>query len=193
MAVLTFPAITPTRATWGLKSITEAFTSPLNGTTQTSGRPGSRWKVTLDFENMDLTQAATLDGWLAGMDGMANRTSIYPHHRPGTGATCTVSGAGQVGTNLQVQGAASRVYQAGDFFSVNGELKMITVSTTAASSGLVTLSFSPMLRASPTSGANVVFTQPTAQMMLAQDEYAVTRVPGPLYENITIALMEVFQ
>ncbi|SMP71987.1 hypothetical protein [Noviherbaspirillum suwonense] len=193
MAILTFPSIIPTRATWGLKSITEAFTSPLNGTTQTSGRPGSRWKVTLEFESMNLSQGATLDGWLAGMDGMSNRTNIYPHHRPGTGATATVNGASQVGSTLNINCAANRVFAAGDFFSVNGELKMITASTVANGTGQATLAFSPMLRASPTSGSNVVFTQPTVQMMLAQDEYGVTRVPGPLYENITISMMEVFQ
>lgn len=192
MAILTFPAIIPTRATWGLKSITEVFTSPLNGTVQTSGRPGSRWKVTLDFENMNLAQAAALDGWLAGMDGMANRTYVYPHHRPGTGVTATVNGANQVGSTLNINCAANRAFAAGDFFTVNGELKMITAPTVANGSGQASLPFSPMLRASPISGSNVIFTQPTAQMMLAQNEYAVTRVPGPLYENISIALMEVF-
>ena len=142
---------------------------------------------------MDLAQAAALDGWLAGMDGMAGRTNIYPHHRPGTGAMATVNGASQVGSTLNINCAANRVFAAGDFFSVNGELKMITAPVVANGAGQAALSFSPMLRTSPFNGANVVFTQPTAQMMLAQDEYAVTRVPGPLYENITIALIEVFQ
>lgn len=192
MAIIAFPNITATRATWGLKSLTESFTSPLNGSTQTAGRPGARWKATLEFENMDLAQGAALDGWLAAMDGMANRTNIFPHHRPGTGATATVNGASQVGTTLNINCAANRVFAAGDFFSVNGEMKMITASTLANSSGQATLSFSPMLRASPISGSNVVFTQPTALMMLGQDEYAITRVPGPLYENISISLIEVF-
>lgn len=193
MAIITFPGVIPTSATWGLKSITETFTSPLNGSTQTVGRPGSRWKVTLDFNNMDLTQGAILDGWLAAMDGMANRTNLYPHHRPGTGATATVNGASQSGTTLNINCAANRVFAAGDFFSVNSELKMLTAPAVANGSGQVALQFSPMLRASPISGSNVVFTQPTAQMMVAQNEYAVTRVPGPLYQNISIALIEAFQ
>lgn len=194
MAILTFPAIIPTRVTWGLKSITESFTSPINGTTQTNGRPGARWKVTLEFENIEPAQSAALDGWLAGMDGMTNRTNLYPHHRPGTGLNANVNGAGQVGTVLNLSGvAANRVFNAGDYFSVNGEFKMVTQTVQATSGGLVALPFSPMLRASPTSGSSVVFTQPTALMMLAQDEYGITSKGGPYCETITVSLIEAFQ
>jgi hypothetical protein len=194
MSILTFPNIIPTRITWGIRSNTESFTSPLNGSTQTIGRPGSRWRITLEFSGMDLTQGAALDAWLVGMGGMTNRSSIYPYHRPGSGANASVNGASQVGTSLVINGAgANRTFAAGDFFSVNSELKMITAPATADGSGNVTLQFSPMLRASPISGSAVVFTKPTVLMMLEQNESAVSRVPGPLYDNITIALIEAFQ
>lgn len=191
MAIVALPAIIPTRSTWGLKSLTETFTSPLNGTVQTVGRPGARWKVTLEFNGMDLTQGATLEAWLASLDGMAGRCYLYPHHRPGTGAAATVNGAGQLGKSINLSCAPNRTFAAGDFFTVNNELKMVTAPATADGSGIVTLTFSPMLRTSPVSSSAVTFTKPQVLMMLAQDEYAVSRIPGPQYDNITVSMIEV--
>lgn len=349
MAIITFPAITPTRVTWGLKSLTETFTSPLNGATQTVGRPGARWRATLDFDNLSQDQGRELQAFLLAMDGMSNRVELHNHDRPGVGALpVLVNGAGQVGTSLNIKPALTqapelisngtfdadvagwsvantggtgyastlvatngeailtaqgtsggrwgipfntvpgrvyqasvsmrrvsgtggggiliansnalatanislantaasssstattqntrifnfratqavhylslyasvngdvfafdnasvketpgdRVFRAGDFFMVNGELKMVTrtvtapATTSATTNGYVALPFGPMLRASPISDALVTFEKPTALFMLAQDQYAMTRLPGDLYGNTSIELVEVFR
>lgn len=195
MAIITFPqAISPTKSTWGIKSNAEIFTSPLNGTVQTAGRLGSRWKATIDYPPMTLATGVAMEAFLAQMDGFSGRCYVTPHHRPGTGLNANVNGAGQVGTVLNLSGvAANRIFNAGDYFSVNGEFKMVTQTAQATSGGLVALSFMPMLRASPTNGAAVTFTNPTVQMMLSADEYLLTRAPGSIYEPMSISLIEVFQ
>lgn len=192
MTIYTFPAITPSKATWGMKSNTEKFSSPMNGTVQTVSRPGSRWRASLEFSGMTLAQGATFDAFLASLDGMAGRFYLPPHHRLGTGAACTVNGASQTGRILTITAAAGRAFAAGDYFSVNGEFKMVTVAATADGAGAINLQFSPALRAAPPNGATVTFAQPVTLMMLDSDEYSVVRVPGPLYETIVIACSEVF-
>lgn len=192
MAIITFPDIRPTVCTWGLRSNTESFTSPLNGAVQTAGRPGARWKATLEFGMLNLQQGRDLQAFLVAMDGMAGRCYLPNHDRPGAGANASVAGAGQVGTVLNVTGAANRVYLAGDYFIVNGEYKMLTATVTANASGAAALSFGPMLRASPANGATVTFTNPTPLMMLDQSEFSMPRISGPRYSAVTVPLIEVF-
>lgn len=194
MTILTFPStVLPTVCSWGLKSLTESFTSPLNNTVQTIGRPGSRWMATLDFGMLNLSQGRQLMGFLAALDGMAGRCYLPNHDRPGAGAAATVNGAGQLGTTIVLNGvAAYRQFLAGDYFSVNGEFKMVTVDTQADAGGNVTLPFAPMLRTSPTSGASVTFTNPTALMMLNQSEFVMPRISGPRYNQFSISFIEVF-
>ena len=194
MAIITFPSILPTVCEWGLRSLTESFTSPLNGATQTSGKPGSRWKATLQFGRLNLDQGRALQGFLVAMDGRTNRVNLINHDRPGTGANALVNGSSQIGTVLNLRsGGANRVYKAGDYFTVNNEFKMITQQAVADGTGNVAIAFGPMLRASPTDGATVVFTNPAAQMMLDQSEFVMPRLSGPQYGGITVPFIEVFQ
>ena len=194
MAIVTFPAtILPTVCSWGVRSITESFTSPLNGTVQTAERPGARWKASLEFGMLNLTQGRQLQGFLAAMDGNAGRCNLINHDRPGTGSNCTVVGGGQVGSALLMQSTSNRWFYAGDYFSVNGEFKMVTEDVQANGAGQATVKFSPMLRASPANAATVTFTSPTCQMMLDQSEFMMPRISGPRYSGVTVPLIEVFQ
>lgn len=194
MAIITFPGILPTVCEWGLRSLTETYTSPLNGSTQTFGKPGSRWRATLQFGMLNLQQGRDLQAFLVAMDGKSNRVNLINHDRPGTGANAAVNGASQVGTSLIINGGgAGRVYSAGDYFTVNGELKMVTQTVTADGLGAATLQFGPMLRVSPASTAPIVFSNPTCQMMLDQSEFTMPRISGPRYGGITVPFIEVFQ
>lgn len=193
MALITFPStVLPTVCNWGLSSLTESFTSPLNNSTQTIAKPGSRWKANLEFGMLNLQQGRDMMAFLVAMDGRANRCNLWNHDRPGTGASCTVNGTGQVGTTLVVATTAGRIFNAGDFFTVNGEFKMITQSITANGAGACTISFGPMLRASPISGSTLLFTSPAAQMMLDTTEFTMPRISGPRYSQFSVPFIEVF-
>lgn len=192
MAILTFPAITPAKSSWGLKSITETFTSPLNGAIQTAGRLGARWKATLDFYPLDATQSRLMEGFLTQVDGMAGRFYLPAHHRLGTGAACSVNGPNQVGSSLLITAAANRTFLIGDYFSVNGEFKVLTAAVTADAAGSVTIQFAPMLRVAPPSGTTLIFTQPTILAMLSTDEFSMSREPGALASGLSLACVEVF-
>jgi hypothetical protein len=181
MAILTFPNMTPTKVSWKLRSNTEKFTSPLNSSTQTTARPGSRWKATIEFDDMTLERAAILDAWLASLDGMAGRFYLWPQHRPGTAGVGTVSAV--TAKTISVNGLT---LAEGDFIEAGGELKMIT--STGNPMGIA-----PPWRHQPNLGAVVNATRPQSVFMLESDEYGVTRIPGLMYENIVISCVEVFQ
>jgi hypothetical protein len=194
MATLSFPALTATRATWGLTANTDKFTSPFTGTTQTIARPGARWSAVLEFASLTKIQAGLLDAFLASLEGQAGRFYLHPHHRPGTQSAGVVNGAGQTGKTLAVSGytPGNLIFRAGDFIEAGGELKMVTTAATANGSGLATLAITPAWRASPANGSAVAGTEPKATMMLASNAYAVTRVPGDLYDTIIVDCLEAF-
>ena len=98
-------------------------------------------------------------GFLQRLQGRVHSFFGYDanHRSPsGTiaGSTLLVNGASQTGTSLTDGAQASTtVLKAGDFFSVNNELKMVTVDATSDSSGDVTVNFVPSLRSSPSDNA----------------------------------------
>ena len=67
---------------------------------------------------------------------------------------------------------------AGDFFAVNGELKMVVADATADGAGEMTLTLEPPLRSSPADNAAITLSSPTATFMLASDEAKWNTQPG---------------
>ena len=67
-----------------------------------------------------------------------------------------------------------------------------TADATTNGSGQTTLQITPAWRSSPTNGGAVIGTNPTTTMMLASNDYSVTRLPGNLYESIVIDCVEAF-
>lgn len=181
MAILTFPEIDVAKVTWSLQSNTEKFTSPLNGSTQTTARPGSRWKATIETGPLKPEEAVVIDAWLASLDGMAGRFYLWPIHRPGSAGAGTV--AAVTAKTVSVNGI---VLQAGDFIEAGGELKMIAAAGNP-------LTISPPWRRQPAIGAIVNATKPKSVFMLESDEYGVVRLPRYRYDSIVISCVEVFQ
>lgn len=64
-------------AEWELRSNSASSRSPLTGATKTKSRPGSRWAVTLRYNNLNAASAAVMRGLIAALDGQANRCYIY--------------------------------------------------------------------------------------------------------------------
>lgn len=197
MLVLDWPTeLVPNKASWGLQSNTESFTSPLNRSVQTVERPGARWKVTLEFPPMPATTRGKLEAFLASLNGMAGRFNLWPHSRPGSPAySPTVGGAMSDFKVLPAAGfpVNTLVLRAGDFLSARGELKMVTDDVTSNGSGVASIPVSPAFRAAPTVGSAIVLNRPTALMMLSSDEYTVGVVPGLISDQVTIQAVEVLQ
>lgn len=196
MATLDWPAVlVPSKATWGLQSNTESFTSPLNRSAQTVERPGARWKVSLEFPPLKDPDLGRLEAFLAALNGMAGRFTIWPHGRPGNSVfTPLVNGAINDYKALPTKSwpASTLVLRAGDYLAVNGELKMVTDDVTSNASGLATIPVSPPFRRAPADNAAITLNKPRATMMLSADENSISTLPGRISDSVVIAMTEVF-
>ena len=93
--------------------------------------------------------------------------------------TPLVNGASQTGNTLTIDGCTvGTTLLAGDFFSVNSELKMVTADVTADGAGAMSITFEPPLRSSPADNAALTTTRPTARFMLQEDVQAWSTRPG---------------
>lgn len=196
MAVIDWPTyLKPSKATWGLQSNTESFTSPLNRSAQTVERPGARWKVTLEMPPMNNVDRGRLEAFLASLGGMAGRFTLWPHHRKGSSLySPLVNGAMTDFKSLPTKAwpASTLVLRAGDFLSAGGELKMVTADVTSDAGGLAAVPVAPAFRKAPSSNSAVTLDKPRATMMLSSDEYSVSVMPGMVSDTVVISAVEVF-
>lgn len=166
-------------ARWGLMTNTQRFVSPLSGQTQTLELTGARWAADYILQPMERDDAATWYAFLMDLGGSAGRFFGFdPINKTprGTisGSTLLVDGASQTGTTLNCDGAAlsTLVLKKGDYFEVNGELKVCTADCTSDGAGDITLTFKPSLRDSPADNAAVTIQDATCTMMLIDDQQA---------------------
>lgn len=199
MTILTWPVLTraaPRLVRWGLTSNTMSFSSPLSGAMQTLEMPGARWRCSFVMENLSDADAALLQALLVQLRGQANRLLLHNFARPTPRGTATgtplVNGASQTGVSLITDGwtAGITALRTGDFFGVNGELKMVTADAVADGSGNATISFEPPLRSSPADNAAITTNKPLAIFMLSSPDsgwdtqpYRISNVPLDLIEN----------
>ena len=161
---------------FGLENNNQVFESPLSNSIQVSELTGARWYATFNLPPMKKENSLEYIGFLQRLQGRVHSFFGYDanHRSPsGTiaGSTLLVNGASQTGTSLILDGAqaSTTVLKAGDFFSVNNELKMVTVDATSDSSGDVTVNFVPSLRSSPSDDAVITTTNPVCTMKLTGD------------------------
>jgi hypothetical protein len=200
MTTFAWPTLTrknPAQFDWSLASNTQTFASPLNGSIQTVEMPGARWKVAFTLDHLDAADSALLRAFLVKLRGQANRFTLHnlarPYPRGTGGGTPVVSGAGQTGASLTTSGwtISSTVLRAGDYFAVNGELKLVIADVTSNGSGVATVTFEPPLRGSPANGAALTVRAATATFMV--DDNAVRWVTTPpLLDAVSIAATEVW-
>ena len=158
---------------------TQKFISPLSGQTQTLELTGARWAADYIIKPQQLSDAGAWYAFLMELGGSAGRFYGFDpiNQTPRgtiTGSTLLVKGASQTGTTLNCDGAAlsTTVLVKGDYFEVNGELKVITADCTSDGSGDITLTFAPSLRSSPADNAPVTIENATCTMMLIDDQQA---------------------
>ena len=199
MTTLTWPTFiraTPRALDWSLVANTQTFGSPLSGSVQTVEMPGAKWKASFQLENLTESDAATFQAFLVQLRGKAGRFALFNFARSEPRGTQRgsplVKGASPTGTTLAIDGCtAAATLLAGDYFAVNGELKMVVADAAADGSGNMTLTFEPPLRASPADNAPLTLVQPTATFMLLSDESKWNTQPGR-FSSFPIDAIEVW-
>jgi len=183
---------------FGLQNNNQVFESPLSNSIQVSELTGARWYATFNLPPMKKDNALEYIGFLQRLQGRVHSFFGYDanHRSPsGTiaGSTLLVNGADQTGTSLILDGGANStlVLKAGDFFSVNNELKMVTANATTDSSGDVTVNFVPSLRSSPSNDASITTVNPVCTMKLMGDSTTYSINTSSIY-GISFSGVEVF-
>ena len=183
---------------FGLENNNQVFESPLSNSIQVSELTGARWYATFNLPPMKKDNALEYIGFLQRLQGRVHSFYGYDanHRSPsGTiaGSTLLVNGASQTGTSLVLDGGANStlVLKAGDFFSVNNELKMVTANATTDGSGDVTVNFVPSLRSSPSDDASITTTNPVCTMKLTGDSSTYSINTSSIY-GISFSGVEVF-
>lgn len=196
MTTIAFPTISrfPREVQFGIVWNTQVFSSPLRQSVSTIEIPGARWKTQFRLSDFEEADAALVQVFLMQLRGRVNRAAMYNiarrNPRGTIAGTPQVKGASQTGASLLIDGCTvGTTLLKGDFFAVNGELKMVVADATADGSGEMTVTFEPPLRASPDDNDAITTSQPTTLMMLESDEQMWNTKPG-VRTDFTISFIE---
>ncbi len=200
MPTLSMPAAPGFRASrFGLIANTQTFRSPLDGTVQTLELTGARWQANYELPPMTRAQAAAWTAFLTDLLGSAGRFYGFdPDARTPRGSALgspQVAGAGQSGKSLFVDGWSeleTGLLLPGDYFEVNGELKMVTAQVDSDSGSEALVTFTPPLRASPADNAPLTTGNPKATMMLVDDKQAIWNADRASVYGISFSAVEAF-
>ena len=165
-----------------LKSNVKAHVSPFTGTTQTVGWRGSRWALSMNFDNLSEWESRQLEAFMFGLDGMAGRAKLRDAGRNGVvpRGNPVVFGAAQLGTILATSGwqPEAKVLEVGDYLTVQDELKQVTKDAWSDINGRATIEFTPQLRNPTNNGAPVEVREPYGIFMLDANDNGVSRKPA---------------
>jgi hypothetical protein len=197
---ISMPSNKFTSASFYLETNTQTFTSPINRNIQRLNLGGSRWRASYSLPALNRLQWINWRAFFLQLDGMTNDFYGYDvdckYNLGSWGGTPLVKGASQTGSSLLIDGCPNNITNyamAGDYFTVNGELKQITANANSNGSGEVTLSFKPMLRNSPADNAAITFNPSMCRMILTSDTMTQWECDkNGIYSPKTFDAMEVF-
>lgn len=198
MAVLTFPNIDPEIVEFGIRYNTQISTTTLSGLVNTVELPGARWAGRLSFSQMEPSESAPLKSFLLQLRGSAGRFFFGDPTQPSPQQTVTGSptiASGSTRTLIRVT-LGSGQFTEGDYLQIgtddNRELKMV-IDSTLVSGSTYDLLIEPAIRRETFIGQSVVYTNPTAQMMLSSSDQATWSTTGKLLLNdINIDFVEAY-
>jgi hypothetical protein len=200
MSILTWPEdIVPVDLNWWLEYNTTTFTSPLTKSVQTLQLPGARWKAEATVKNLTGTDLKQFTAFLSSLRGQAGRFYFAPTICRNTNVptNVTVMGSDQTGSSLLTTGwnANTTVLTTGDYFSVvtpiGVELKQLTQDAVSTETGTAMLYFAPVLRNSPSDGAEIIVDSPKCVMKLDDDSQVKGAYSIGVFGAFSIAMTEV--
>lgn len=134
-----FPDICASDYSFTLLYNTQSYTSPLTNSTQTASLTGDQWRGTATYTNKYGTDARTLRAFIMGLKGQVGRFNYTPPDLNQGGTllgTPVIDGAGQLGDSINTNGwdyPQENLILAGDYLTVNSELKMVLADVSAYS------------------------------------------------------------
>lgn len=198
MTTYTFPSITPSSNTFELVTNTRTFKSPLTNSVQTVARKGSLWKVSMTFNNLTGDDRATMQAFLAKLNGQQHRFFVQDHGytkrgiAPNPADTLLVAGAGQTGATLNADGATlsqTNYLRAGDYIAFNNELHMVTDDCSSSGTGTIAIPVAPPIRKPTDNNDPIDYLYPVLGVFMLASSASWDTKPG-LVSSFTIDAVE---
>lgn len=190
-----FPTVYPDTMDWEVVDGIQAFRSDLNGIESSAEFPGAKWKIKMVFGKRSGEEGRALSAFLIGLRGQSRRFNVTPVSFAPLNGTAegspTVDGANQTGGVLRTKGWLADQAMAlavGDFFGVNGELKMVTSPVATDASGDAVIEFAPNLHQAPPANAEIQLTQPKVRCKLTSK--GGWSLSSPVLYGITVECTE---
>lgn len=190
-----YPAIFPDSMDWALLYRDQVFTSDLNGIESSIELPGAKWSFSLTFGQREGREGRLLSAFLVSQRGKIGRFNITPDcFAPPLGTAQgqpRVRGSSQRGSQLVTDGWLGNQKEAlavGDFFSVNGELKIVTDPVIVDGNGLAIIHFAPNMHQAPPDNAQIKTSRPTVRVKLMND--ARWQLSHPVLYGIKVDCVE---
>ena len=197
MTTYAFPSVTPTSSSIEYRSNTARFVSPVSGAIQTLDRGGERWIISLQYRSLKDADRAVMLAFLAKLNGQQHRFTLHNHaenNRGAFGGTPLVAGASQTGTSLNIDGCSNSItnwIREGDFFSVDGKLKICVADANSDGSGLLTVSFAPRILTAPANNAPLTTSSGTGVFLLATNGAQWSNRPFGFSDLSVVALEDI--
>lgn len=159
---------------------------------------GHYWQLRASWSPMTADMFAPIEGFLAAQQGAFEAFAfIHPSKKVPRGVatgTPIVSGANQVGTNLNTSGWTANItgiMKAGDLIGIAGQTKvyMLTADANSGATGLATLIISPPLMQSPAASAAIVTSNVPFTVALDEVYEARARTRG-IIDSFDIVMTE---
>lgn len=183
-----------------LQRATNTLRSKYTAQRQTIIYPFAVWMLEATLREYDGVDAGKIRSFLAQLEGQKNTFRL-----PVPGYTKPTAGYNPAGTeyivnsNVPARATSAQIYTGaantpifneGDFFTVNDELKIVTVAAATNSGGIVTVNFQPPMRTVVLTNTVVVLTNPTCLMTAADDDVANWDIAPPVRQSSKFSAVE---
>lgn len=189
-------AIIPVPARFGFSKVnsfklqraTNKLRSKFTAQAQTVKYPFAVWMLDATLVELDGLDAGRLRSFLVQLEGQANsfRLPVPGYNKPSTGYNpsgleyANADYAARTKTiQVGIAGASIPVFNEGDYFTVNDELKMVTSPVASNAGSLANVSFQPGLRKPLVAATKLVLIKPTILMTAAEDDVADWAIGPP--------------
>lgn len=202
MAIIDLPtkfAFTSVRK-FGLTRAGNALRSKYTGQAQRIVYPFAVWEFEGDLVEYDGLEAGAIRSFLIQLEGQRNsfRLPVPGYDRPSTGWLPPVTGlfafdapARASALQMMFNHGGVPIFNEGDFFTINDELKMVTAPVAShPQTGQALVNFKPALRKPVLTGNAPIVVKPTVLMHAADDDVASWGLAPPVRQSSSFSAVE---
>lgn len=153
----------------------DVATELLSGSEVITAFSKARWAVSFNVITLTQESRGKVVGPMTRLSSLTNWFEITPPNYEGADYQFSifVLGGGQLGTSLNVSSQPNTtILKAGEWFSVNGELKQVVEDCTTNGDGVGEIQFEPALRQSPPNAEQINQNTPKVKLRLTNPEAA---------------------